>query len=175
MRVLLVADTHLRNGQEGRLVTRLGEHLARADAIIHAGDITHAAVLDELARHAPVHAVRGNNDVSGAVRSLPERLLLDLDGCTVAVVHESGQAAGRATRLRAWFPTADAVVFGHSHIPWHETHVESSDAGAGRRRHVQHHVNPGSAIQARRQPHCTAAWLTVDEGTVSDVSHVTLP
>ena len=171
-RVLLVADTHLRDGQAGRLTERLGEHVTRADAIIHAGDITDGSVLDELARYAPVHAVRGNNDVSGIVRLLPERILVDIDGCTVGVVHDSGQAAGRATRLRTWFPTADAVVFGHSHIPWHETHaVAGGGTGAD---HVQHHVNPGSAIQARRQPRCTAAWLTIDEGAVVGVAHVPL-
>jgi putative phosphoesterase len=170
--VLLVADTHLRDGQAGRLTERLAEHVTRADAIIHAGDITDGSVLDELARHAPVHAVRGNNDVWGVVRFLPERVLIDIDGCAVGIVHDSGQAAGRATRLRTWFPTADAVVFGHSHVPWHETHAVPRSGTAAD--HVQHHVNPGSAIQARREPHCTAAWLTIAAGGVVDVVHVKL-
>jgi len=168
MQVLLVADTHLKRGQAGRLIDRLADHLAHADAIVHAGDITDASVLDELARCAPVHAVRGNNDVTADLRRLlPERLILDLAGCTVAVVHDSGQAAGRAARLRRWFPTADAVVFGHSHIPWSEAHTDPAG-------HVQHHVNPGSAIQARRQPHCSAAWLRISLGAVIDVEHVVL-
>jgi putative phosphoesterase len=171
-RVLLLADTHLGVGQASRLIERLGEHLSHADAIIHAGDITDGSVLDELARCAPVHAVRGNNDVRGSVRLLPERSLLDIDGCAVAVIHDSGQAAGRARRLRTWFPTADAVVFGHSHIPWHERDVISRN-GTGVD-HIQHHINPGSAIQARRQPRCTAAWLTIDAGAIVDVVHVPL-
>jgi predicted phosphodiesterase len=50
-------------------------------------------------------------------------------------------------------------VFGHSHIPWHETHVDA-------RGHVQHHVNPGSAIQRRRQPRCTAAVIQLGSGLV---------
>jgi hypothetical protein len=168
MHVLLLADTHLRRGQAQRLVDRLGDSLARADVIIHAGDITDTTVLDELARFAPVHAVRGNNDVAADLRPLPERLELDIGGCTLAVVHESGQASGRARRLRSWFPSADAVVFGHSHIPWCERDVAPSG-------HVQLHVNPGSAMQARRQPHCTAAWLTIDAGAVVHVSHVVVP
>ena len=36
------------------------------------------------------------------------------------MVHDAGPATGRLERLRARFPDADAVVFGHSHIPLHE-------------------------------------------------------
>jgi predicted phosphodiesterase len=79
-------------------------------------------------------------------------------------VHDTGPAGGRAARVRAQFPDVDVVVFGHSHIPWHETHVRSDG-------HVQHHVNPGSAMQARRQPHCTIAWLVLESGSVLDVRH----
>jgi len=52
--------------------------------------------------------------------------------------------------------------------PWHQT-VED-DTG-----HVQHHVNPGSAIQRRRQPRCTVAWLQLRSGRVVDVSHAPVP
>ena len=144
------------------MIERLGPMLDRADVILHAGDITHTAVLDALAAHAPVHAVLGNNDLGV---DLPERLVLGLDGCEVAMVHDSGSSTGRATRLRRWFPTADAVVFGHSHIPWHEAHTD--EAG-----HLQHHVTPGSAIQRRSQPHCTVAWLELGDGAVRSVEHV---
>ena len=72
-----------------------------------------------------VHAVEGNND-HGLL--LPERLTVDVDGCVIAMVHDSGAAAGRAARLRRWFPDADVVVFGHSHLPWHETDVRPATA-----------------------------------------------
>ena len=36
------------------------------------------------------------------------------------MVHDAGPARGRLTRLRQRFPDADAVVFGHSHMPLHE-------------------------------------------------------
>ena len=38
----------------------------------------------------------------------------------VGMVHDAGPAAGRLARLRLRFPEADAVVFGHSHLPLHE-------------------------------------------------------
>jgi putative phosphoesterase len=160
--VLLVADTHLGAAAAPRLIDRIEAELVAADVVIHAGDITDAAVLDALAVHAPVHAVLGNNDHG---LDLPERSAVTIDGCTFAVVHDSGPAAGRAGRLRRWFPDADVVVFGHSHLPWHETDVR----GDG---HVQHHVNPGSPILRRRAPACTVAHVVVDGGRVAGVRHV---
>lgn len=35
---------------------------------------------------------------------------------------------------------------------------------------VQHHVNPGSAIQRRLQPRCTVGWVELDDGSVRAVS-----
>jgi putative phosphoesterase len=160
--VLLVADTHLGPGAASRLTERIGAELAVADVIVHAGDITDGSVLDALAVHAPVHAVKGNNDRQ---LELPEEQLVTVDGCTFAVVHDSGPARGRTARLRRQFPDADVVVFGHSHLPWHETDVRADG-------HVQHHVNPGSAMLRRRAPTCSVAHVVVDGGRVAAVRHV---
>ena len=142
----------------------IADELVAADVIVHAGDVVDEAVLTMLAEHAPLHAVLGNNDHG---MRLPERLEFEVDGCRVAAVHDSGPSKGRAERLRRWFPTADLVVFGHSHLPWHETVV--ADDG-----HVQHHVNPGSAIQRRMAPHRTVAVVELDAGQVVAVRHVDL-
>lgn len=162
--MLVVSDTHLGRGQEARLEELIATQLAAADVVVHAGDIVDGAVLEMLARHAPVHAVLGNNDHG---MQLPERIEVDIDGCRVAAIHDSGAAAGRAARLRRWFPDADVVLFGHSHQPWHETDVRRDG-------HVQHHVNPGSAIQRRRAPHRTVAWVDLAAGRVAGVRHVDL-
>ena len=164
MNVLLLADTHLREGEEVRLIDKLSGHLEAADVIIHAGDVTDGSVLTALEEFAPVRAVLGNND-RGMI--LPERFVVELDGCEVAAVHDSGPAEGRTARLRRWFPQADVVVFGHSHIPWHQIDVRSDG-------HVQHHVNPGSAMQRRGAPENTAAVLQLHDGAVVDVSHIVL-
>jgi putative phosphoesterase len=163
--VLLLADTHLRNGQAERLLARLGPRLDEVDVIVHAGDITDLSVLDALAQRAPaarILAVKGNNDTS---IDLPERVEADVDGCRIGVVHDSGRRQGRGTRLRAWFPTCDLVVFGHSHLPWHE--VDISPIG-----HQQHQVNPGSAMLRRQAPTCTIAEVIVRNGAVADVTFV---
>src|SRR5215467_7663282 len=82
----------------------------------------------------------------------PDTLETDLGGVRLAMVHDSGPAAGRAARLRRWFPDADLVVFGHSHIPWDQT----ADG--------QRIFNPGSPTDRRRQPHGTLGVLDINAG-----------
>ena len=127
--------------------------LRGADLILHAGDVCTAAVLDELAAYAPVHAVRGNNDGPDvAAWGAPDTLQLDLGGLQVALIHDSGPAVGRPTRLRRRFPRAELVVFGHSHIPL--DHAENR----------QRIFNPGSPTDRRRQPHGTVGLLDIAGG-----------
>ena len=112
-----------------------------------------AAVLNELAQYAPVTAVMGNNDGPDvAAWGAPETAVVTVDGLRVAMVHDSGPAAGRLARLRGRFPDAGLVVFGHSHIPVHH---------AG---HDQVIFNPGSPTDRRRQPHGTLGLLDIAGG-----------
>jgi len=134
----------------------VAEHLRHADLILHAGDVCTAAVLAELAEYAPVTAVAGNNDGPDVTEwGAAETAELDLDGLSVAMVHDSGAAAGRVARLRRRFPRADLVVFGHSHIPLDQS------AGALRI------FNPGSPTDRRRQPHGTLGLLEIDSGRLT--------
>jgi putative phosphoesterase len=131
----------------------VAEQLRSADLILHAGDVCTAAVLDELSAYAPVRAVLGNNDDPDvAAWGAPEALELELAGLPVAMVHDSGPAAGRLGRLRRRFPAARLIVFGHSHIPL-------SEAGGGVRI-----FNPGSPTDRRRQPSGTIGLLRIENG-----------
>ena len=157
MRVVVVADTHLRRAWPNRRLTDATVALlGSADVSLHAGDITQPEHLDALSRHAPVHAVLGNNDHE-LVGTLPETVELQLGGVRIAMVHDSGPARGRQQRLTARFPCADVIVFGHSHIPWHEV-----------TRGGQLLFNPGSPTERRRQPHRTAGIVTIEDGAVVD-------
>jgi putative phosphoesterase len=161
MHVVALADTHIRRNGKRRLPDAAYEHLDAADVILHAGDILVGEVLEELRGFAPVHAVLGNNDAE-LVGLLPETVSLVLGGVRVAMIHDSGQAQGRAGRLRRRFPEADVVVFGHSHIPWHDAGVDG-----------QLLLNPGSPTERRAQPHHTIGTLDLDDGRVlSSAIHI---
>lgn len=138
--IAVLADTHLPRGAR-RLPARCVELIAAAEAVIHAGDFFAHSALDEIRALCPVvHAVHGNVDDAQLRRSLPAELEVELGGRIVAVVHDAGPVGGRLGRLRRRFPTAGAVVFGHSHLPLHEI-----DNGF-------QIFNPGSPTERRRAP-----------------------
>ncbi|MBA8793864.1 hypothetical protein FHX74_001469 [Friedmanniella endophytica] len=160
MRVGLISDTHA-----PRRWRRCPDAVARAvdgvELILHAGDVCVPSVLDELAAIAPVQAVLGNNDgPEVAAWGAPETLELELAGVRVGMIHDSGAKQGRVARMRRRFPTADLVVFGHSHIPW-------DDSADGLRV-----VNPGSPTDRRRQPHGTVALLDLADARVRGLTFV---
>lgn len=152
MRVAVLADTHAPRRWRS-CPPPVAEQLRGVDLILHAGDVCTADVLTELTAFAPVRAVCGNNDGPDVVAwGAPETLELDLDGLRVAMIHDSGQATGRAARMRRRFPSADLVVFGHSHIPM-------DVAAEGIRI-----FNPGSPTDRRRQPRGTMGLLDIAGG-----------
>jgi uncharacterized protein len=152
MHVAVLSDTHSPRYWKS-CPDEVATRLRGVDLILHAGDVCTVDVLDELSEFAPVRAVLGNNDrPEVAAWGAPPTLEFDLDGLAVAMIHDSGQAAGRQARLRRMFPATDLVVFGHSHIPWDE----SSDG--------QRSFNPGSPTDRRRQPRGTMGLLHVEDG-----------
>lgn len=150
----VISDTHMPRGPRA-LPERCLELLRTADAILHAGDFTALPVLRDLqALGPPVHAVYGNVDDGLLKATLPERLEVDLGGARIAMVHIAGARTGRLERLRRMFPEADAVVFGHSHMPEH------SERGGF------HVFNPGSPTERRRAPTKTMGMATIESGRI---------
>lgn len=137
-----------------RLPERAVELLREAEAVLHAGDFFALGILREVEAlcPGPVHAVHGNVDEEELRRLLPETVEVELDGARIAMVHDAGPAKGRLRRMRARFPTADAVVFGHSHMPLHE-----EDGGF-------QIFNPGSPTERRRAPRHSMGLLKIDAG-----------
>jgi uncharacterized protein len=118
--IAVIADTHMPKGRR-ELPEECVARIRAADALIHAGDFSAASVLTELRELCPVVlAVHGNVDDAELRRQLPEALEVEVGGRTVAVLHDAGPSKGRLERMGVRFPDADAVVFGHSHLPLHE-------------------------------------------------------
>ena len=97
-----------------------------ADVVVHAGDWVSVELLDALeARATRLVGVYGNNDGPPLRARLPEVARVELAGVRLAVVHETGAAAGRERRCAAAYPDVDVLVFGHSHIPWDTTRART--------------------------------------------------
>jgi uncharacterized protein len=161
LRVALIADTHMPRGGR-RLPARCLEEIRGADLLLHAGDIATSEVLAEIEQlGTPVKAVHGNVDSADLRAGLPKQLTLCLDGVAVAMIHDAGPARGRLERMRLHFPDADAVIFGHSHMPLHEE-------GDGLQI-----FNPGSPTQRRRAPTHTMGLAEVRDGRIA-LRHIDL-
>jgi putative phosphoesterase len=161
-RLLLISDTHVPH-RAREVPAQLWEAVDAADVVVHAGDWTGIPFLTALeARAARVIGVRGNNDRDDEFARLPEIATATIEGVRVAIVHETGDAAGREARCAARFPETDVLVFGHSHIPWDSTHRPT-----GLRL-----LNPGSPTDRRRQPHGTYVTAVADDGMLREVRFV---
>jgi len=160
VRVVVLSDTHAPRRWRS-CPPAVAARLRGADLILHAGDVCTAAVLDELAAYAPVLAVAGNNDGPDVTAwGAPDVLETEIAGLPVAMIHDSGPRQGRLPRLRARFPAARLIVFGHSHIPWNEP----GDGVVA--------FNPGSPTDRRSQPQGTIGVLRIEDGRLLQASIV---
>jgi putative phosphoesterase len=84
-RIGVVADTHVGEYLDA-LPAALFTALEGCDLVLHAGDISRPWVLDELARIAPVVAVRGDHDRLGGM-DLPRKTVVSVDGKRIGLIH----------------------------------------------------------------------------------------
>lgn len=146
IRILVTGDTHAPRHALPEWLLGLA---ARADLVLHTGDVCDLATLGVLASLAPLIAVSGNND---AALRLPERLVLRIEGLEIGVTHgHLGRGATTRERALSLLPAVDVALFGHSH-----------EAGIWREgpRLV---VNPGSPTRPVGAP-ASAAWLDISLG-----------
>ena len=152
-RLAVIADTHLRAGRA--IPERCAEVARECDAVLHAGDIADEEALRAFAALGPpLLAVCGNVDSPEVRRLLPEETVWEKCGSRIAMVHDAGAAKGRLARMRRRFGEADAVIFGHSHLPLHEEEDGFQI------------FNPGSATQRRRAPRHTMGIAHVEDGQI---------
>ncbi|MEN3340966.1 MAG: uncharacterized protein V7644_370 [Actinomycetota bacterium] len=154
MLVAAISDTHLPRGAR-RLPDACLERLRSADLILHAGDLSTVAVLEELrSLGPPVEAVYGNADEPAVRELLPHDLVVEAAGARIAMTHIPGPAAGREERLAARFAGCDAVLYGHTHLPEVKRHGEVLL------------LNPGSPTERRRGPFHSMLLLEVEAGEI---------
>lgn len=151
VRIGVLADTHIPR-RARVLPPAVVDGLAGVDLILHAGDLTDPAVLNELTQIAPVHAVAGNNDSPELSQVLGRQKVVLAGEWRIGLVH-GHEGPGRTTLERALGafsgPAVDCVVFGHSHMPHHARH------GAVLA------FNPGSPTDRRRSPRFSYGILAI--------------
>ena len=144
-----------RHGRE--LPRALRDGLAGVDVIVHCGDMVDAMAIPLFETIAPLQAVAGNNDPSELHRRFGTRKILEFGAVRIGVVH-GHNGKGRSTLARAQNAFAgervDAVLFGHSHVPYCERHDGVL------------YVNPGSPTDRRRQREYSYAILRIAGATV---------
>jgi putative phosphoesterase len=144
MRVGVISDTH------GLIRPEALRALAGVERIVHAGDIGGPDVLAELAKIAPVDAVRGNNDHGPWARAVPETRVVEAGGHSLYVLHDL-----KELDLDPAGAGVDVVIAGHSHQPRNE-HIDGCL-----------YLNPGSAGPRRFKLPICVAILTLSGGKAS--------
>ena len=146
MLIGVISDTHGLLRPEAVAALRGVEH------ILHAGDVGDIAILNALQEIAPITAIRGNVDVSGACAELHATDVVALGGKLFYLVHSvhdldiNPVAAGVVM-----------VVSGHSH----KASVQVRDEVI--------YFNPGSAGPRRFSLPVTVGFVTVEDGVEASV------
>jgi uncharacterized protein len=106
MKLGIVSDTH------GLLRPEVAPALKGVDRILHLGDVGKISILDELAKIAPVTAIRGNVDSDGPCAKLTETEVVLVEGVYLYMVHDV-----KALHLDPAAAKFAAVLSGHTHVP----------------------------------------------------------
>jgi putative phosphoesterase len=146
MLIGVISDTHGLLRPEALAALRGVEH------ILHAGDVGDIAILDALRKIAPVTAIRGNVDVSGACAELPATDVVELGDKLFYLVHSV-----RDLDINPVVAGIAMVVSGHSH----KALVEVRDGVV--------FFNPGSAGPRRFSLPVTVGFVTVEDGVEASV------
>jgi uncharacterized protein len=150
-RLAVVSDTH------GVLPGSVLDACAGADLIVHAGDVGSVEVLEALSRVAPVIAVRGNRDRTGAVAELPMEAAGEVGGLRFVAAHKR-----RDLRAAHPDPAAEGVrllLYGHSH------RAELRYRGSAPGRIPVLWLNPGTvSAPLPWDPRPSMAWVEVRDG-----------
>jgi predicted phosphodiesterase len=177
----VISDTH------GLLRPQAVAALRGSALILHAGDVGDPAILEELGRIAPVHAVHGNTDWGELRRGLPRTAVVDLgspDGEVREGPRDEGAPVGRALGS-----SGDAADYGPlAYLHHGDRELDLDPAGAGIALVVNGHthrplveerggvlyLNPGSAGPRRFSLPVTVARVWVEGGRVVRVEVVPL-
>lgn len=140
MKIGVIADTHIPDLRRS-LPARVMEIFSSVEIVLHAGDITALDVLQQLQESVSLtFAVYGEQDSAEVRTYLQESQVLEFGGLRVGLVHGNREPRGgfneRVAKLLrrdpynpefiqfilSRFNNVDAIVFGHTHVPYAKVH-----------------------------------------------------
>ncbi|HVN93212.1 MAG TPA: metallophosphoesterase family protein [Terracidiphilus sp.] len=149
MKLGIISDTH------GLLRLEVLSALRGVDRILHCGDVGKISILDELAKIAPVTAIRGNVDTDSPCSKLPETEVVLIEGPSgprgahaplyLYMLHDL-----KTLHLDPAAAKFAAVLHGHTHVPNYVT-----------KKGVLY-FNPGSCGPRRFELPVTIGLLTIE-------------
>jgi hypothetical protein len=145
----IISDTHGLLRPEVLSALR-GPALSGIDRILHCGDVGKVSILDELAKIAPVTAIRGNVDTEGPCAKLPETEVVLIEnpphaGLYLYMLHDL-----KTLHLDPAAAKFAAVLHGHTHVP---NYVKKKGVL---------YFNPGSCGPRRFELPATIGILTIE-------------
>jgi uncharacterized protein len=143
MKLGIVSDTH------GLLRPEVAPALRGVDRILHLGDVGKISILDELAKIAPVTAIRGNIDRDGLCAKLPETEVVLIENPPHASLYLYMLHDLKTIHLDPGAARFAAVLHGHTHVP--NFHTKKGVL----------YFNPGSCGPRRFELPVTVGLLTV--------------
>ena len=150
MKIGVIADTHIPIFAK-KLPQKVHDYFQECDLIIHAGDAVTMFAIDELKDIAETKAVYGNMDSLEMKQNLPDKLILDVAGKKVGVIHGSGPAFRVQQIAEETFAgKTDIVIFGHSHMPVNE------------KKNGVLFFNPGSATDHTSSQNCSFGIIEIN-------------
>lgn len=142
----IVSDTH------GLLRPEVAPALRGVDRILHLGDVGKISILDELAKVAPVTAIRGNVDHEGPCAKLPETEVVLIENPPRPALYLYMLHDLKTLHLDPAAAKFVAILHGHTHSP--NFHTKNGVL----------YFNPGSCGPRRFELPVTLGLLSLNEG-----------
>ncbi len=111
-----MSDTHLNHPTE-EFREICSRYCDQADLVIHLGDWARSTILDYLEGY-PLHAVAGNMDDHAILQRLPAKKVIQTGKYRLGIIHGWGSSRDLRQRLAREFEDVDAILYGHSHLPY---------------------------------------------------------
>ncbi len=140
MKIGVLSDTHIPDRCRS-LPPRVVEIFSSVEIVLHAGDITNMDLLQQLQQQVSLtFAVYGERDPASVRTYLQETHMLEFGGVRIGLIHGNrGFRSELGNRVRSLlgaqpytpaffdyllgrFTNVDAIVFGHTHLPYARIH-----------------------------------------------------